>query len=383
MKILGINTSHDSTVAWVEDNKLIHLYEEGRVRRDKWWSPLEENGPPIEQCGYTAIPIKGLHKPDQVAFTSFDRRGVGVEFSSTVHNDRVLQKDIIDFISAKQMSWERYLEMEKEFGSTIVKRIQLKSGTDEAINEAVMNNSHIEGNPKVSFEPEHHYFHAVCADHFSPYDESLIITWDGGGWRSQFDLYPGHQEIECIFHSKDGVIKPLFKRMCNTRELDEICQYYFRGYAEDCLYCLEPDVQVIDDVEYEFVALPSNGMNFSNMSVSLGCDDYGRSAGKVMGMASYSSNPQIPNVFSRHTMAQKLEIDALEHSKTVIQKAIDLVPDCKNIVLSGGYSLNCTNNYKYLQAFPDYQFFVDPVPHDGGTAVGAALDLWRKENVND
>ena len=131
------------------------------------------------------------------------------------------------------------------------------------------------------------------------------------------------------------------------------------------------------------LCLPSNGMNFSNMSVSLGCDDYGRSAGKVMGMASYSSNPQIPNVFSRHTMAQKLEIDALEHSKTVIQKAIDLVPDCKNIVLSGGYSLNCTNNYKYLQAFPDYQFFVDPVPHDGGTAVGAALDLWRKENVND
>jgi len=51
--------------------------------------------------------------------------------------------------------------------------------------------------------------------------------------------------------------------------------------------------------------------------------------------------------------------------------------------LSGGYSLNCTNNYKYLQAFPEYQFFVDPIPHDGGTAVGAALEEWRKLNADD
>ena len=383
MKILGINTSHDSTVAWVEDNKLIHLYEEGRIRREKWWSPLEEGGPQIDQCGFTAIPIKGLTQPDQVAFCSFDRRGVHLELSDTVHNDRVLQKDLIDFISAKQMSWKRYMELEKEFGATIVKEVSHAMGTDENINQAIMNNSHIEGSPKVVFESEHHRYHAVCVDYFSPFNESIIIAWDGGGWRSQFDLYPGHQEIETIWHSKDGVIKPLYKKMCNTREIDVINQRYFPGFTEDCCYCLTPDIEVIDDVEYEFVSLPSNGMNFSNMSVSLGCDDYGRSAGKVMGMASYSANPQIPNVFSRHTMAQKLEIDALESAKATIQKAIDLVPDCKNIALSGGFSLNCTNNYKYLQAFPDHQFFVDPVPHDGGTAVGAALDLWRKENVND
>ena len=27
--------------------------------------------------------------------------------------------------------------------------------------------------------------------------------------------------------------------------------------------------------------------------------------------------------------------------------------------------------------FPDHQFFVDPVAHDGGTAVGAAIRLGR------
>ena len=40
-----------------------------------------------------------------------------------------------------------------------------------------------------------------------------------------------------------------------------------------------------------------------------------------------------------------------------------------------------TNNYKYLEAFPEHQFFVDQIPHDGGTAVGAAVDYWRDLNV--
>ena len=97
--------------------------------------------------------------------------------------------------------------------------------------------------------------------------------------------------------------------------------------------------------------------------------------GKVMGMASYGR--LIPNVYNKHTVANMLEHDALDHSIAFIKKAIDMVPDCKNIVLSGGFSLNCTNNYKYLQAFPDHQFFVDPIPHDGGTAVGAAINLHR------
>ena len=34
-------------------------------------------------------------------------------------------------------------------------------------------------------------------------------------------------------------------------------------------------------------------------------------------------------------------------------------------------------NAKYLDKFPDHQFFVDPVAHDGGTAVGAAIRLGR------
>ena len=44
----------------------------------------------------------------------------------------------------------------------------------------------------------------------------------------------------------------------------------------------------------------------------------------------------------------------------------------KNIVISGGYGLNCVANYYYKKRFPDLNIFVDPISHDGGTALGLA-----------
>ena len=130
----------------------------------------------------------------------------------------------------------------------------------------------------------------------------------------------------------------------------------------------------------------SSGMNFSQMSVALGADEIGTGAGKVMGMASYCSSISATGMFNNFSTAQELEERTFDESIKVIQNAIDRNPDCKNIVLSGGYSLNCTNNYRYLDAFPEHQFFVDPIPHDGGTAAGAALWFERTlttENNND
>jgi predicted NodU family carbamoyl transferase len=116
-------------------------------------------------------------------------------------------------------------------------------------------------------------------------------------------------------------------------------------------------------------------MDFSNMSHALGCDDMGRAAGKVMGMASYGIVDSDYKRFNKFSISQELELNAFEETCKTIQKAIDMNPDCKNILLSGGYALNCTNNYKYLSRFPEHQFYVDPIPHDGGTAFGACIHL--------
>ena len=56
----------------------------------------------------------------------------------------------------------------------------------------------------------------------------------------------------------------------------------------------------------------------------------------------------------------------------LIEQAVDY-RGLKNIILTGGVALNCVNNFKYVQKFKDINFFIDPVPHDAGTAIGVAL----------
>lgn len=59
----------------------------------------------------------------------------------------------------------------------------------------------------------------------------------------------------------------------------------------------------------------------------------------------------------------------------LIQKAIDITGE-SNVVISGGFGLNCVANYKYLKQFPDITFYIDPIAHDGGTAIGLAKYAW-------
>jgi predicted NodU family carbamoyl transferase len=75
------------------------------------------------------------------------------------------------------------------------------------------------------------------------------------------------------------------------------------------------------------------------------------------------------------SLAHKLQVETFKQTCRLIQKTIDLTGK-KQIVLSGGYFMNCVNNYKYTKEFPEVEFFVDPMPHDAGTAIGAAKYLW-------
>ena len=59
----------------------------------------------------------------------------------------------------------------------------------------------------------------------------------------------------------------------------------------------------------------------------------------------------------------------------MIQKAVDITGET-NIVISGGFGLNCVANYKFVKKFPNLNFYVDPIAHDGGTAIGLAMYAW-------
>lgn len=74
-------------------------------------------------------------------------------------------------------------------------------------------------------------------------------------------------------------------------------------------------------------------------------------------------------------LAWHVQRDTEQMMMGLIQKAIDTTGET-NIVISGGFGLNCVANYKYLKAFPHCKFWIDPVAHDGGTAIGLARYAW-------
>ena len=70
-------------------------------------------------------------------------------------------------------------------------------------------------------------------------------------------------------------------------------------------------------------------------------------------------------------LAYKVQKETQEAVGNLIEQTIEITGQ-SNIVISGGYALNCVANYYYLERFPHINFYIDPIAHDGGTAIGLA-----------
>jgi carbamoyltransferase len=74
-------------------------------------------------------------------------------------------------------------------------------------------------------------------------------------------------------------------------------------------------------------------------------------------------------------LAWRVQKEVEEQMYDLIQKAVDITGET-NIVISGGFGLNCVANYKFVKKFSNLKFYVDPIAHDGGTAIGLARYAW-------
>lgn len=318
MKVLGINISHDASISEVVDGKVVSYYKEERFRRIKTcWSPSEcflKHTNDIACIKYKCIDeMVDLSTVDKVVIASHDMRGQG---------------------RARQTNREEQI---------IIKELKKQVGNIPTI-----------------YEVNHHLYHAFCGTYFSNFNDAICIIMDGGGAK----LYPSHKELgelESVYTYENGVFTRKFVRM---GPLEDIVNY--ETSPED--YQREID-DVSSGVEIDFDEhYRSGAQKFADLSVGLGFLG-GQGSGKVMGLAAYAQNDR---QWADKTLAKKLQEETFLQSVELIKKAISYSTS-KNIVLSGGYALNCTNNYRYTQEFPEYNFFVDPCAYDGGTAMGAAL----------
>jgi predicted NodU family carbamoyl transferase len=216
-------------------------------------------------------------------------------------------------------------------------------------------------NPPFFFNKnQHHIYHALCSFYFSKFDEAMAIVVDGGGAQPFNDLY---QEIESIFYLNKKLFFTIYQHLSNRRfiQIENEVEYY-SNYLH---------VKFINNIQYAFSSNSIGGYNFSRVCSLIGLKS--TEAGKLMGLSSYGYSDKKYNLNYKHVeLAKEAQEKSFNDTCKLIQKAHEY-KKIKNFVLSGGYFLNCSNNFKYVKKFPDFNFFVDPIPSDGGTSIGACI----------
>ena len=343
--ILAINPGHNGSAAFVSDGQVIFYAEEERFSRSKY------DGNP---------------------------------FRAMLH---VLINNTVD---------------ELVIGGTTAQLAQLPWTGEDAYTALVRK---FNPNVKVTLMGHlHHLGHAAAAFYNSGFDTAAAVIVDGSGTYNQEQMGEGGPvtggfETESIYQ-------------CNyPHEFNAVYKRYSDGNSQTPYY--DNGIQEFDNTvtitkAYEAV---SDYLGFGFIE-----------AGKTMGLAPYGEDddslpsffvqgkgnknllvPQYPagaridenrfpqlrrfvdpkewhNDFSLvrdidKNIAYKIQKETEEQMIDLIQKAIDTTGET-NIVISGGYGLNCVANYKYIKHFPGINFYIDPIAHDGGTAIGLAQLAW-------
>ena len=81
---------------------------------------------------------------------------------------------------------------------------------------------------------------------------------------------------------------------------------------------------------------------------------------------------------NRRDMAYAVQKQTQQAVVDVIRHAVE-ISGSTNVVISGGYGLNCVANYFYLKELENegINIYVEPVSNDAGTAMGAALWMYH------
>jgi predicted NodU family carbamoyl transferase len=218
-------------------------------------------------------------------------------------------------------------------------------------------------NPPYFFEKKnHHIYHACSSFYHSKLDEAMSIVIDGGG---SCPLNFNYREICSIFYVNRKKIFKLFQHLSNYESIFLPDRFPLEQEYSELGYTFFED-----GAEYISSSLKIGGLSFKRACKSTNLI---KEPGKLMGLASYAYSKEKFNLnYEEVEIAKKVQEKSFKETCELIEKAYNY-KKIKNFVLSGGYFLNCSNNFKYVKRYPEFNFFVDPNPSDGGTSIGACV----------
>jgi len=273
----------------------------------------------------------------------------------------------------------------------------------------------------IDLSEQHHKLHASAAFYRSGFEKAVAVIVDGAGTFLAMESNDEKQmmfELESIFTCDyPANFKTLYRHI---------------GGNGPCANAYIPDMDSStingESGTHECIIDDTAGIVKAYEAVTRFCGWQSIEAGKTMGLAPYGKpNNKIPPIYSdnygtamwkssnkeliiptypngamvnnnrykelqdipgyvgditlldnRRDMAYAVQTESQQMVLDLILKAVDM-SGCKNVVLSGGYGLNCVANYFYLDQLNnhDIKLYVEPVSSDAGTAMGAAFAMYH------
>jgi carbamoyltransferase len=87
----------------------------------------------------------------------------------------------------------------------------------------------------------------------------------------------------------------------------------------------------------------------------------------------------LPVIMRNEDLAYKVQKESTEAILRLIREHVDF-DRCPNFCFTGGHAHNCLLNYEIARSFSGIRFYVDPLPDDSGTSLGAAKYMWFLES---
>jgi len=387
MNIVGINISHHSSSCLIKNGKIVYFSEEERFSRKKSHS--------INYHDLKFYGIESLRKHvttiDHLVFATYGREGSVRGAPEYAFRDI----DLID--NNPEELYRKYLDYSHKGIEYVVNDRVIIYSILKQLRESGIKVKNVVFNPE-----EHHIHHAYNSLLFSRFNEAAILVMDGGG-SFNFDEYydlSDFLETESVFREKESIYSYSNKQV----------QKVFSHSSPSFVVPRDKEISIRRGKRY-FSHTLSAGDLFNAVRRIMG---FGiNNEGKVMGLSShyqdefpedlkeswfYNHNDEIvskpdlleklhslpydfkvseTNLFYPSMLARKLQIESERLATHLICKASELT-GTTNVILSGGYFMNCVNNFKYVQNTKHISIEVDPIPYDAGASLGAANQLHMK-----
>ena len=281
----------------------------------------------------------------------------------------------------------------------------------------------------------HHRCHASTAFYNSGFDSAVAVIVDGAGSWAKFGgtekFVEDYWETETIFDCAYPAKFDTKYKHIGSKYASPFCSY--NNFASDfwCNFGEERSWESKQNDHHELVATHGAGIVKCYEAITEYCGFDAIEAGKTMGLAPYGEEcdyvppffvqkgdhdlkyadnnhftPCYPNgalynlnyvsqiregstqstaplytFEGRRNSAWKVQQESQQQVLELIRKAVRMTGN-KNVVISGGYALNCMANYWYLDQLKEegINLYVEPVSNDAGTALGGALLLHHDLN---